>query len=76
MFAYSKRTFQRLMLAFLLPNAMTASILYSMHWYRETPNIIMTILPSLMVVAALSLIYVLVVGPKKEAQILLQNPIK
>jgi len=67
MFAYSKGKIQRLMLAFLLPNTMTASVLYSMHWYRDTPNILVTVLPSIFVIATLSLIYVLVVGPKKHA---------
>ena len=65
MFAYSKGNIQRLLLAFLLPNSITTIVLYSMHWYRDTPNIMITILPSIIVVAALSLIYVLVIGPKK-----------
>jgi hypothetical protein len=44
-----------------------------MNWSRETPNIIVTILPSLIIMTAFSLLYVLVLGPKKEMEISVEN---
>ncbi|MBL8019143.1 MAG: hypothetical protein JNM27_05725 [Leptospirales bacterium] len=68
MFSVGKTVLMRLLLAFLLPNGIVAVILTSLHYYRGTPNVLATVSPSLIIVAALSLIYVLVIGPRKMAQ--------
>lgn len=68
MFSVGKTLFMRLLLAFLLPNGIVAVILTSLHYYRGTPNVLATVSPSLIIVAVLSLIYVLVIGPRKMAQ--------
>lgn len=68
MFSIGKTVWMRLLLAFVLPNSIVAVILTSLHYYRGTPNVLATVSPSLIIVAALSLVYVLVVGPRKLKQ--------
>ncbi len=65
MFSIGKTAFTRLLLAFVLPNSIVAVVLTSLHYYRGTPNVLTTVAPSLVIVAALSLGYVLIVGPRK-----------
>jgi len=65
MFSIGKTFFMRLLLAFVLPNAIVAVVLTSLHHYRGTPNVLATVTPSITIVAVLSLGYVLVVGPRK-----------
>jgi len=68
MFSIGKTVFVRLLLAFALPNAIVTVILTSLHCYRGTPNVLATVSPSLIIVAVLSLIYVLIVGTRKMRQ--------
>lgn len=65
LFSVGKSPMMRFLLAFLLPNAIVIVVLSSIHYYRGTPNVFITVAPSLTIVAALSLAYVLVVGPRK-----------
>lgn len=65
MFSIGKTTLMRVLLAFVLPNSIVAVVLTSLHYYRGTPNVLATVSPSLIIVAVLSLGYVLVVGPRK-----------
>lgn len=68
MFSIGKTTLMRVILAFVLPNSIVAVVLTSLHYYRGTPNVVATVSPSLIIVAVLSLGYVLVVGPRKLKQ--------
>ncbi|MCE9598640.1 MAG: hypothetical protein K8S54_11785 [Spirochaetia bacterium] len=65
MFALAKTALMRFVLAFLLPNSIVAVVLTSLHHFRGTPNVLATVAPSLIIIASLSLIYVLIVGPRK-----------
>lgn len=65
MFSIGKTRLARLLLAFVLPNSIVMVVLTSLHYYRGTPNVLATVSPSLIIVALLSLAYVLVVGPRK-----------
>lgn len=65
MFSAAKTAVSRLLMAFVLPNSVVVVVLTSLHYFRGTPNIASTVAPSLIIVALLSLIYVLVIGPRK-----------
>jgi hypothetical protein len=65
MFAKGGSRSSRFLMAFVVPNLVVTGLLTQLHVYRETPNVLATIAPSLSIVYALSLFYVLVVGPRK-----------
>ncbi len=65
LFFIGRSPLMRFLLAFALPNSIVIVVLSSIHYFRGTPNVLATVAPSLTIVAALSLVYVLVVGPRK-----------
>lgn len=65
LFSIGKTKFVRIVLAFVLPNILVTILLTSLHHLRGTPNVLATVTPSLTIIYALSLIYVLVIGPRK-----------
>ncbi len=65
MFARGNSKLTRFLLAFVLPNLVVTILLTRLHALRGTPNILATVSPSLAIVYSLSLVYVLVIGPRK-----------
>ena len=65
MFSRGNSVLSRFLLAFVVPNLVVTALLTQLHVYRETPNVLATVAPSLSIVYALSLFYVLFVGPRK-----------
>ena len=66
MYTLGKNIFTRFILASVFPNILVTVILVSLHQYRGTPEIFMTVSPPLAIVFILSLAYVFIVGPKQE----------
>lgn len=65
MFFRGKTQLSRFLLAFIMPNTAVTILLLGIHFFRGTPNVIDTSLPSLIIAYILSFSYVVVVGPRK-----------
>jgi len=65
MFALGKTPAKRFMLAFVVPNLLVTTILSGLHYVRGTPNLLTTVGLLLVFIYTLSLVYVLVIGPRK-----------
>lgn len=64
LFSLGKNSVSRIFLGFVVPNALLTVILITVHIIRGTPEIAMTVIPSLSTVYVLSMVYVTVLGPK------------
>lgn len=57
MFFISRSKIYRIILAFILPNFLATLFLVAVHYFRETPNILQTVFPILLVLYFLSTLY-------------------
>lgn len=65
LFSLGRTPLARFGLAFILPNILVTVVLSSMHYLRGTNSLVETVAPLLMLIYSLSLLYVLVLGPRK-----------
>ncbi len=66
MYTLGKSRLSRFVLAALIPSLLVTVVLVYLHYLRGTPEIFVTVAPSLSVLYVVSLVYVFLLRPRKE----------